>query len=111
MKGHIVIRTGTQLRAFALNKATPTMIGTAPDADLRISEPGMEPTHAQLVWEPRAGTWLLLPGTANAKKTLLLNGHAVSTPQELGDGSLVEMPGLLLRFGLTPDAPKLAGKV
>jgi len=110
MKGHIVIRTGNELRAFALDKASPTMIGSAQDMDLRIAEAGMEPMHAQLVWEPRASTWLLLPGSATATNTLLLNGNPVSAPKELDDGSLVEMPGLLMRFGLTPDTPKLGGQ-
>jgi ABC-type multidrug transport system ATPase subunit len=110
MKGHIVIRTGNELRAFALDKASPTMIGSAQDMDLRIAEAGMEPMHAQLVWEPRASTWLLLPGSVTATQTLLLNGNPVAAPKELDDGSLVEMPGLLMRFGLTPDTPKLGGQ-
>ncbi|MFZ4764468.1 MAG: ATP-binding cassette domain-containing protein, partial [Roseimicrobium sp.] len=108
MNGHITLSFKGELRAFALGK-TATTLGSAPNADLQIAAPAMQPTHAMLSWEPRASSWLLTAGSLKAQETLRLNGQPLTTAAALEDGDLIELPDVLLRFGLTAATPRIRG--
>lgn len=105
MNGHITLCFKDDLRAFALDKASTT-IGSAPSADLQIATADLQPAHATLAWEPRASTWVLSASTPQAQKTLRLNGQLLSAVAALDDGDIIEMPDLLIRFGLAPAPPR-----
>jgi ABC-type multidrug transport system ATPase subunit/pSer/pThr/pTyr-binding forkhead associated (FHA) protein len=108
MNGHITLAFQGDLRAFALDK-TSTSIGNSPSADLQLAAKGIESLHATLAWEPRASSWLLSAGSPTAQKTLRLNGQLLSSVASLEDGDIIEMPDVLIRFGLTPMTPRFRG--
>ena len=108
MNGNITLCYQDELRAFALDKKA-TVIGSSPNADLQIAAPGLEPTHATLAWEARASTWVLSAGTPAAQRSLRLNGQMLSSVAPLEDGDIIEMPDLLIRFGLTSAIPRFQG--
>lgn len=108
MTGNITLCYKDELRAFSLDKKA-TVIGSSPSADLQIPAPGLEPAHATLSWEARASTWVLSAGTPNAQRTLRLNGQSLSTVAPLEDGDIIEMPDVLIRFGLTSAQPVFRG--
>src|SRR5436190_24192815 len=108
MNGHITLCFKGDLRAFALDK-TSTTIGSAPNADLQIASTDIQPAHATLAWEPRASTWVLSAGAPAAQKSLRLNGQLLSAVAPLEDGDIIEMPDLILRFGLSPATPRFQG--
>ncbi|RBP43660.1 ABC-type multidrug transport system ATPase subunit [Roseimicrobium gellanilyticum] len=108
MNGHITLAFQGDLRAFALDK-TSTSIGNSPSADLQLAAKGIESLHATLAWEPRASSWLLSAGSPSAQKTLRLNGQLLSSVASLEDGDIIEMPDVLIRFGLTPMTPRFRG--
>jgi ABC-type multidrug transport system ATPase subunit len=108
MNGHITLCFKGDLRAFALDKGSTT-IGSAQNADLQIATPDIQPAHATLAWEPRASTWVLSAGTPAAQRTLRLNGQSLSAVAALEDGDMIEMPDIIIRFGLTPVTPRFKG--
>ena len=108
MNGHITLAFQGDLRAFALDK-TSTSIGNSPSADLQLSARGIEALHATLAWEPRASSWLLSAGSPSAQKSLRLNGQLLSAVASLEDGDIIELPDVLIRFGLTPAIPRFRG--
>lgn len=108
MNGHITLCFKGDLRAFALDKSSTT-VGSATNADLQIATPEIQPAHATLAWEPRASTWVLSAGVPAAQKTLRLNGQLLSAVAALEDGDIIEMPDVIIRFGLTPATPRFQG--
>lgn len=108
MNGHITLCFKGELRAFALDK-TSTTIGSATNADLQISTPDIQPAHATLAWEARASTWVLSAGVPAAQRTLRLNGQLLSAVAPLEDGDIIEMPDIIIRFGLSPAKPRFRG--
>lgn len=108
MNGHITLCFQGDLRAFALDK-TSTSIGSSPGADLQLTAKGIEPIHATLAWEPRASSWLLSAGSPSSQKSLRLNGQLLSSVASLEDGDIIELPDVLIRFGLSPMTPRFRG--
>lgn len=108
MNGNITLCYKDELRAFALDKKA-TVIGSSPGADLQIPAPGLEPAHATLAWEARASTWVLSADSPAAQRTLRLNGQSLSTVAPLEDGDIIEMPDVLIRFGLANAQPVFRG--
>ncbi len=108
MNGHITLCFQGDLRAFALDK-TSTSIGNSPGADLQLAAKGIEAQHATLAWEPRASSWLLSAGSPSAQRSLRLNGQILSSVASLEDGDIIEMPDVLIRFGLSPMTPRFRG--
>ncbi len=109
MNGNITLCFKGDLRAFALDK-TSTTIGSAANADLQITTPDIQPAHATLAWEPRASTWILSAGAPAAQKSLRLNGQLLTTVAALEDGDMIELPDVIIRFGLNPAKPRFKGE-
>jgi pSer/pThr/pTyr-binding forkhead associated (FHA) protein len=75
----------------------PVRIGRAPEAHLRLEEPGVWDTHAQIDLKPAEGFLLSVASGALAS----VNGAPVERAA-LRSGDVIELGALKLQFGLSP---------
>lgn len=71
------------------------LIGRSSRCDVVLSFPTVSRSHAALIRD-NAGHWQLHP--LNAKNGVLLNGALITEPQQVQDGDLFDMGGLVLSF-------------
>ena len=100
---------GTQ-DAGASQQAPTFFVGSSPECDLVVAQPGWEPQHLGFSWSRRFSTWIVENLSASP---LYIEGQCLQTKQTLPLAlweATLNTEGVLLKFERKPEAPRYAGK-